>query len=45
MLFLSPIVLILSLMMAFTYGILYLLFTTITEVFEGKYGSPAASSA
>jgi MFS family permease len=38
MLCLSPIVMILSLMMAFTYGILYLLFTTITEVFEGDYG-------
>jgi MFS family permease len=29
---------ILSLMMAFTYGVLYLLFTTITAVFEGEYG-------
>lgn len=41
MLCLSPIVMVLSLMMAFTYGILYLLFTTITEVFEGKYGFEA----
>jgi hypothetical protein len=41
MLCLSPIVIILSLMMAFTYGILYLLFTTITEVFEGEYGFAA----
>jgi hypothetical protein len=38
MLSLSPIVMILSMMMAFIYGILYLLFTTITEVFEGEYG-------
>ncbi|KAL0640682.1 hypothetical protein Q9L58_000353 [Maublancomyces gigas] len=34
----SPIVALLSLYMAITYGLLYLLFTTITSVFEGQYG-------
>lgn len=38
MLFLSPIVFLLSLYMAVTYGLLYLLFTTITSVFVGTYG-------
>lgn len=38
MLFLSPIVLLLSLYMAFIYGIMYLLFTTISSVFIGTYG-------
>lgn len=38
MLCLSPIVLALSTFMAVAYGYLYLLFTTITEVFEGTYG-------
>jgi hypothetical protein len=38
MLIYSPIVLILSMQMAVVYGYLYLLFTTITEVFEGQYG-------
>lgn len=38
MLFLSPIVMLLSLYIAVIYGYLYLLFTTITEVFEGTYG-------
>ncbi|KAI1451833.1 bicyclomycin resistance protein [Annulohypoxylon moriforme] len=38
MLFLSPIVAITSLYMAVTYGYLYLLFTTMTEVFQGYYG-------
>lgn len=37
MLLLSPIVLALSTFMAVVYGYLYLLFTTITEVFEGTY--------
>lgn len=37
MLFLSPIVLLMSLYVAVNYGILYLLFTTITFVFEGTY--------
>ncbi|RFU29728.1 hypothetical protein B7463_g6609, partial [Scytalidium lignicola] len=37
MLFLSPIVFILSLYMAVVYGLLYLLFTTITEVFISSY--------
>ncbi|KAH7314191.1 major facilitator superfamily domain-containing protein [Rhexocercosporidium sp. MPI-PUGE-AT-0058] len=38
MLFLSPIVFLLSLYMAVTYGLLYLLFTTITQVFQQTYG-------
>lgn len=37
MLFLSPIVLFLSIYMAFTYGVLYLLFTTIPIVFRERY--------
>ncbi|KAF4628097.1 hypothetical protein G7Y89_g10054 [Cudoniella acicularis] len=38
MLFLSPIIFLLSLYMAVVYGLLYLLFTTITEVFISTYG-------
>ena len=38
MLLFSPIVLVLSIYMAVVYGYLYLLFTTLTEVFEGQYG-------
>ncbi|KAH7391497.1 major facilitator superfamily domain-containing protein [Cadophora sp. MPI-SDFR-AT-0126] len=38
MLFLSPIVFLLSLYMAVAYGLLYLLFTTITQVFQETYG-------
>jgi predicted MFS family arabinose efflux permease len=38
MLLLSPIVLALSTYMAFVYGLLYLLFTTITGVFTRTYG-------
>ncbi|KAI9735346.1 MAG: hypothetical protein M1818_006541 [Claussenomyces sp. TS43310] len=38
MLFLSPIVFFLSLYMSVVYGLLYLLFTTITMVFQTKYG-------
>lgn len=38
MLLLSPIVLLLSTFMAIVYGYLYLLFTTITEVYESNYG-------
>src|ERR1700736_5826654 len=38
MLFLSPIVLIFSTYMAMVYGYLYLMFTTLTEVFERVYG-------
>jgi MFS family permease len=34
----SPIVALLSLYMSITYGLLYLLFTTITSVFRGQYG-------
>lgn len=37
MLLFSPIVLILSIYMAIIYGYLYLLFTTLTRVFEGTY--------
>lgn len=37
MLVLSPIVLALSVLMAVVYGYLYLLFTTLTEVFEERY--------
>lgn len=38
MLFLSPIVFLLSLYVGVIYGYLYLLFTTITSVFEEEYG-------
>jgi hypothetical protein len=38
LLFMSPIVTILSLFMGMTYGYLYLLFTTFPSVFEGRYG-------
>lgn len=38
MLFLSPIVLGLSLLTATAYGILYLLFTTVTSMFKARYG-------
>lgn len=38
MLFLSPIVFVLSLYMSFVYGLLYLLFTTITQVYQEVYG-------
>jgi hypothetical protein len=38
MLFLSPIVFLLSLYVAVIYGYLYLLFTTMTGVYEGQYG-------
>ncbi|KAI4209151.1 MAG: hypothetical protein LQ351_007903 [Letrouitia transgressa] len=38
MLFMSPIVFLLSLYMATIYGYLYLLFTTFPRVFEGQYG-------
>lgn len=37
MLFLSPIVFLISLYMASIYGFLYLLFTTFPRVFEGQY--------
>ena len=43
MLIFSPIVLTLSLYMAVVYGYLYLLFTTITEVYETQYGFSAGS--
>ncbi|KAF7718170.1 MFS-type Multidrug transporter [Penicillium ucsense] len=38
MLFMSPIVFLLSLYVGIIYGYLYLLFTTISAVFEGQYG-------
>ena len=38
MLFKSPIVFLLATYMSIVYGLLYLLFTTITSVFEGQYG-------
>ena len=38
MLLFSPIVLALSTFVALVYGYLYLLFTTITKVYEGNYG-------
>lgn len=38
MLFLSPLVFVLSLYMAVVYGLLYLLFTTITTVYTAQYG-------
>jgi len=38
MLILSPIVALMSIYMALVYGIMYLLFTTFTFVFEGNYG-------
>jgi multidrug resistance protein len=37
MLFMSPIVLLMSLYVSVNYGVLYLLFTTITFVFQGQY--------
>ena len=43
MLIFSPIVLTLSMYMAVVYGYLYLLFTTITEVYEVQYGFSAGS--
>ena len=43
LIFLSPIVLALSTFMAIVYGYLYLLFTTVTEVFEGSYGFSSGS--
>ncbi|OJD36441.1 mfs multidrug [Diplodia corticola] len=44
MLFLSPIVIILALMVSIVYGYLYLLFTTFTTVFEGTYGFSAGAA-
>ncbi|KAJ3535707.1 hypothetical protein NM208_g7025 [Fusarium decemcellulare] len=38
MLIMSPLILGLSLLSAVAYGVLYLLFTTLTEVFETRYG-------
>lgn len=44
MLLLSPIVASLSIYIAVLYGLLYILFTTYTEVFEGQYGFSAGAS-
>jgi Major Facilitator Superfamily len=44
MLFLSPIVLLLSLYVAVIYGYLYLLFTTMTFTFEANYGFSQGSA-
>lgn len=43
MLFLSPIVFVMSLYMATVYGYLYLMFTTFPRVFETQYGFPNSS--
>ncbi|KAK4234690.1 major facilitator superfamily domain-containing protein [Achaetomium macrosporum] len=40
----SPIVLVLSLYVGLIFGIMYLLFTTFTSVFEGQYGFTTATS-
>src|SRR5947207_5988680 len=45
MLFRSPIVFLLSVFVAVVYGYLYLLFTTISTVFEGKYGFSQGKSS
>ncbi|KAJ5818723.1 hypothetical protein N7474_004314 [Penicillium riverlandense] len=44
MLLFSPIVASLSIYIAVLYGLLYILFTTFTEVFEGQYGFTAGTS-
>lgn len=44
MLFRSPIVFLMSLYMAVVYGYLYLLFTTITQLFEQEYGFSAGTA-
>lgn len=40
----SPVLLIMSLYVALVFGLMYLLFTTFTEVFEGHYGFSTATS-
>lgn len=45
MLFLSPIVFLLSLFVAVVYGYLYLLFTTISTVFMNQYGFSQGTSS
>ncbi|KAF8856178.1 MFS general substrate transporter [Acephala macrosclerotiorum] len=45
MLFMSPIVPLLSLHMSLVYGLLYLLFTTFTSVFQGIYGFSTGSAS
>jgi predicted MFS family arabinose efflux permease len=44
MLFQSPILLVLSLYVAFIFGTTYLLFTTFPAVFEGQYGFTVSTS-
>lgn len=44
LLFRSPVLLIMSLYVALVFGLMYLLFTTFTDVFEGYYGFSAAIS-
>ncbi|KAJ5679820.1 hypothetical protein N7462_008064 [Penicillium macrosclerotiorum] len=44
MLLLSPIVASMCIYIAVLYGLLYILFTTFTEVFEGQYGFSSATS-
>ena len=44
MLFLSPLVFFLSLYLAFAYGVLYLLFTTIPTLFQAQYGWSVGST-
>src|SRR5437762_12248226 len=43
-LILCPIVLVLSLIMAITYGLMFLLYTTIPDVYTGSYGFSTADS-
>lgn len=40
----SPIVLVISIYVAFVFGTMYLLFTTFTDVFEGQYGFTTTTS-
>ncbi|KAL3466174.1 major facilitator superfamily domain-containing protein [Aspergillus heterothallicus] len=44
LLFLSPILLVISLYVALVFGVMYLLFTTFTSVFEGQYGFSTSTS-
>lgn len=44
LLFLSPIVASMCIYIAILYGLLYILFTTFTEVFEGQYGFSSGTS-
>ena len=44
MLFSSPVILVLSIYMALVYGYLYIVLTTMTDVFENNYGLSRGSS-